>query len=135
MAMNVQNKTALITGAGSGINFTFAKVLLEKGCNVVIADLTLRPESEELVRAYSGEGKSVKAVFVKTDVADWGQLERAFDVAVEEFGGVDIVVPGAGIYEPVSNLMDDLVKVFWSNFCSRGRISGIRLDRKSQKMT
>jgi 3-hydroxybutyrate dehydrogenase len=37
MAMQVNGKTAIITGAGSGINFEFAKLLLEKGCNVVIA--------------------------------------------------------------------------------------------------
>lgn len=105
MAMNVKDKTALITGAGSGINFSYATVLLSKGCNVVIADLTLRPESEELVAKYSNDGEGARCVFVKTDVADWKQLDRMFEFAVEEFGSVDIVVPGAGIYEPVSTLL------------------------------
>jgi 3-hydroxybutyrate dehydrogenase len=101
MAMNVAGKTAIITGAGSGINFCFAKILLGKGCNVVIADLALRPEAQALVAEYPLEGEGAKAVFQKTDVADWKQLEKMFEVATEHFGGADIVCPGAGVYEPV----------------------------------
>ncbi|KAF5871954.1 putative nad-dependent 15-hydroxyprostaglandin dehydrogenase protein [Botrytis fragariae] len=100
MAMNVQSKTAIVTGAGSGINFCFAKLLLSKGCNVVIADLALRPEAEELISKYSDSSNGPKAVFLKTDVTEWAQLEKMFEVATEQFGGADIVCPGAGVYEP-----------------------------------
>jgi NAD(P)-dependent dehydrogenase (short-subunit alcohol dehydrogenase family) len=55
-----------------------------------------------VVKKYSGQSNTPnRAVFQKTDVVDWEQLERMFDVAVGEFGDVDIVCPGAGIYEPV----------------------------------
>jgi len=54
--MQVADKTAIVTGAGSGINYCFAKLLLENGCNVVIADLSLRPEAQELVSKYSSKG-------------------------------------------------------------------------------
>lgn len=119
--MNVSGKTALITGAGSGINFSYAKLLLSKGCNVLIADLSLRPEAEELLTKYplspspptssdpattaepsTSSGPVAKAVFQKTDVADWKQLDKMFEVAIQHFGSIDIVCPGAGIYEPVS---------------------------------
>ncbi|KAG9229789.1 hypothetical protein BJ875DRAFT_177197 [Amylocarpus encephaloides] len=100
MAMNVASKTAIVTGAGSGINFEYAKKLLEKGCNVVIADLALRPEAEGLLKLYPLSGEGAKAFFQKTDVADWAQLDAMFEVAVKNFGGADIVCPGAGIYEP-----------------------------------
>jgi len=99
--MNVENKTAIITGAGSGINFSYAKLLLSRGCNVVIADLTLRPEAQALITEYPFESKGAKAVFQKTDVADWTQLEKMFEVATKRFGGADIVCPGAGVYEHV----------------------------------
>ncbi|TVY27587.1 15-hydroxyprostaglandin dehydrogenase [NAD(+)] [Lachnellula hyalina] len=122
MAMNVENKTAIITGAGSGINFCYAKLLLGKGCNVVIADLMLRPEAQALISEYPLESKGAKAVFQKTDVADWAQLETMFEIATKHFGGADIVCPGAGIYEPL-----------WSNFwippgtgTSRDTIEGSR---------
>lgn len=61
---------------------------------MLIADLALRPEAEKLLEEYKS---SPKAVFVKTDVKEWTQLERMFEVALKEFGGVDVVCPGAGI--------------------------------------
>lgn len=100
MAMNVQSKTAIVTGAGSGINFCFAKLLLGKGCNVVIADLALRPEAQELISKYSDSSNGAKAVFLKTDVTEWAQLQKTFEIATEQFGGADIVCPGAGVFEP-----------------------------------
>ncbi|KAI1331026.1 hypothetical protein F5Y16DRAFT_361961 [Xylariaceae sp. FL0255] len=102
---SVAGKTAIITGAGSGINFEFAVLLLSEKCNVVIADLVLRPESEALLKKYSNKDSSPRAVFVKTDVTKWSELERMFQTTLDEFGSFDIVCPGAGIYEP-----------HWTNF-------------------
>jgi 3-hydroxybutyrate dehydrogenase len=103
MAMNVSSRTAIVTGAGSGINLSFAEQLLEKGCNVVIADIALRPEAQALVAKYPLSSSGTKAVFQKTDVTDWTQLDAMFSCATEHFGGADIVCPGAGVYEPVLN--------------------------------
>ncbi|KAJ4290272.1 hypothetical protein N0V90_010487 [Kalmusia sp. IMI 367209] len=94
-SFSVKGKTAIVTGAGSVL-------LLSKGCNVLIADLALRPEAQKLLDTYT---TSPKAVFQKTDVTDWMQLERMFDVARRQFGSVDVVCPGAGIYDP-----------HWTNF-------------------
>ncbi|KAG9256365.1 uncharacterized protein F5Z01DRAFT_720516 [Emericellopsis atlantica] len=101
MALSVAGKTAVVTGAGSGICYSFAKLLLQQKCNVVLSDLALRPEAESLVKDFSSE--STRAVFQQTDVTKWDQLDRAFEVAKREFGGFDIVCPGAGVYEPVSS--------------------------------
>lgn len=70
---------------------SFAKLLLSKNCNVVIADIALRPEAEKVVEEYSAKGGKPRAVFVKTDVANWDQLANMFEVADKEFGGADIV--------------------------------------------
>ncbi len=78
----------------------------------MIADLTLLPESEDLIKSTPStenngntgviEGtKKARAVFQKTDVTDWKQLEAAFERATSEFGALDVVCPGAGIFEPV----------------------------------
>ncbi|TWU73730.1 hypothetical protein ED733_000404 [Metarhizium rileyi] len=104
-SFTVTGKTAIVTGAGSGISYSFAKLLLSRGCNVVIADLGLRPEAEELVSKHANMTDSPRAVFTKTDVTSWPDLKRMFEVAVAEFGSFDIVCPGAGVYEP-----------HWSNF-------------------
>jgi len=87
----------------AGINFAFAKSLLAKRCNVLFADLALRPEAQELVANYAIQSQSpATAVFQQTDVREWQQLERMFDVAKAKFGDVDVVCPGAGVWEPVS---------------------------------
>ncbi|KAH8726528.1 hypothetical protein GQ44DRAFT_771291 [Phaeosphaeriaceae sp. PMI808] len=103
---SVIGKAAIITGAGSGINFSFASLLLSHGCSVLIADLSLRQEAQNLVEQYSirKPGKPM-AIFLQTDVTSWPQLERMFTTATQEFGSIDIVCPGAGIYDP-----------HWSNF-------------------
>lgn len=75
----------------------FARLLLEHGANVIFADLALRPEAEAVVKKYQS---SPKAVFQKTNVISWAQLEDAFKAAMDNFGSVDIVCPGAGVFEP-----------------------------------
>ncbi|KAF1998953.1 NAD(P)-binding protein [Amniculicola lignicola CBS 123094] len=89
-----------------GINYSFTALLLSRGCSVLLADLALRPEAQKLVDEYSTktDGRP-RAVFLKTDVTDWTQLTRMFTVASEEFSTIDIVCPGAGIYDP-----------HWTNF-------------------
>ncbi|KAK2057283.1 short chain dehydrogenase [Colletotrichum caudatum] len=104
-SFSVSGKTAIITGAGSGINLCFAELLLAQGCNVVIADLSLRPEAKVLVSKHQDAGAKPRAVFVETDVTSWPALCNMFNVAVSEFGGFDVLCPGAGVYEP-----------HWSNF-------------------
>jgi 3-hydroxybutyrate dehydrogenase len=79
---------------------------VSKGCNVLIADLSLRPEAQTLVSEHSqpAPNKGV-AVFHRTDVTKWADLTSAFRAALAAFQVVDIVVPGAGVFEP-----------HWSNF-------------------
>jgi 3-hydroxybutyrate dehydrogenase len=107
MAIQLSGKTALVTGGGSGICLAFTQALLAKGCNVVVADLALTPEADEAFRPFQSGGDTTTKpspglVFVPTDVTDWKQLRRAFDTAIEHFHALDVVCPGAGIFEPVS---------------------------------
>jgi NAD(P)-dependent dehydrogenase (short-subunit alcohol dehydrogenase family) len=102
MALDIKGKVALVTGGGSGLCLGFTKKLLDGGCSVVVADLKLVPEAEEVMKSGGGADGASKVEFVKTDVTDWNQLQHAFDVAMEKFGRLDIVIPGAGIFEPAS---------------------------------
>lgn len=70
---------------------SFAQLLLSRNCNVVIADIALRPAAMKVVESFSGKGGGPRAVFVPTDVTNWEQLTTMFDVADAEFGGADIV--------------------------------------------
>lgn len=62
---DLNGKTVIVTGGGSGISL-FTLRLLEAGCNVVVADLALSPEAEALNK-YT---QTPKAIFQKTDVTD-----------------------------------------------------------------
>ncbi|PMB67019.1 15-hydroxyprostaglandin dehydrogenase [NAD(+)] [Beauveria bassiana] len=113
---SVQGKTAVITGAGSGKQKTSLSPPKKPPppehrltcCNVVVADIKLRPEAESLLSEYSSSGGggggssdgAPRAVFVKTDVSAWEDLRNMLDKAVSEFGSFDILCPGAGVFEP-----------------------------------
>ncbi|RYP59403.1 hypothetical protein DL769_008548 [Monosporascus sp. CRB-8-3] len=99
---DVKGKVALITGAGSGISHALAQQLLGAGCSVMIADLALRPESEATIAQYPHPAANGKpsATFHKTDVTNWAQLSELWEQTLKTFGRVDIVVNGAGIFEP-----------------------------------
>ncbi|KAK5203657.1 hypothetical protein LTR47_008466 [Exophiala xenobiotica] len=104
---HLADKIAVVTGGGSGINLAFVKLLHNAGCKVLIADLGLHADAKKWLDSL--EPKSDAIAFQQTDVTDWSQLERMFNVCQEKFGSVpDIVVPGAGIYEPSSN-------TFWAD--------------------
>ncbi|MCJ1474005.1 hypothetical protein MMC13_002661 [Lambiella insularis] len=90
MALSLAGKTAIVTGAGSGINqpadyiiyvginLLFARLLLSKQCNVIFADLALRPEAKELVADHSSSSRApAQAVFKKTDVREWSELVQS----------------------------------------------------------
>ncbi|KAI0158092.1 hypothetical protein GGR57DRAFT_35243 [Xylariaceae sp. FL1272] len=98
---NVSGRTAIVTGAGSGINYEFAALLLSLKCNVVFADIALRPEADNLVKKYCGSKSSPRSIFVKTNVSKWSDLTRMFTTTLDEFNDFDILCPGAGVYEPL----------------------------------
>lgn len=113
-----------------GINLSFARLLLDSGCNVLIADLALRPEAQVIVDKHTPQTTSSRAVFQQTDVTDWVQLERMFEVAEREFGEIDIVCPGAGVYEPVFPLLISFAYIpMLRNIDSTGAISGVLLGQ------
>lgn len=81
----------------AGINYEFAKILLEHDCSVVIGDLSLRPEAQELLDKYQSKPR---AIFQRTDVTNWTDLNRLFAKTIEEFDTFQLVCPGAGVFEP-----------------------------------
>ncbi|KAI9150465.1 NAD(P)-binding protein [Paramyrothecium foliicola] len=120
-AYDVSDKIAIVTGAGSGINHALTEILLQNGCSVVMADLRLRPEAEATLANYPHPAASPgapSAIFLKTDLADWAQLQTLFDGAVKTYGRVHIVVNGAAVYEPP-----------WSTFWNAPGISPLANDR------
>ncbi|WP_319452895.1 MULTISPECIES: SDR family NAD(P)-dependent oxidoreductase [unclassified Mycobacterium] len=95
----LDGKVALITGAGSGIGWAAAKLFAAEGARVVCVDVT-GTESD----AADAIGDS--AVAVRADVTHAGDVQRMVDVAVERFGGLDVLFNNAGIGGPRAKLAD-----------------------------
>lgn len=95
---NLKNKITVVTGAGSGINLSFARLAVQQGARVIVADLKLTSDGEKFMK---GEGAK-NAVFVKCDVTKREDLENLIKVSEKEYGDVpDVYIAGAGVFEPV----------------------------------
>ena len=91
---DLRGKTAVITGSASGIGRATALEMAREGMNVVIADIheAGMEETAAQVRA-----RGVKAAVKKTDVSKKEQVKALIDFAIEEFGGIDIMMNNAGV--------------------------------------
>ena len=89
--MQVQGKTFLVTGGGSGLGEATVRLLAASGGNVVIADVNR--ERGQQVAAEIG----APAVFVAADVTDEDSVKHALDIAMSTFGGLHGTISCAGI--------------------------------------
>lgn len=92
--MDFTGKTAVSTGAASGMGFLFAQSFAELGGNAVLCDVN-REALDEKVMEINAQGKG-KAVGVVCDVRDYAQVCRARDEAVKAFGRIDVMANFAG---------------------------------------
>lgn len=94
MTQELSGKTALVTGAGSGIGRAAAQAYARAGAQVVVVDLDPRG-GEETVELIAGAGG--QALFVPADVTKAGQVESMVATAVGTFGGLHCAFNNAGI--------------------------------------
>ena len=91
MAGRLEGRTALVTGAASGIGLGIARRFLEEGASVVFTDV-----DEERLKAAAPE-REPRAATCRADVAEPADAEDAVDLAVRTFGSIDVLVNNAGI--------------------------------------
>src|SRR6476660_7675050 len=92
--MRLQNKSAIITGAASGIGKDIALVFAREGAKIAIADLNKEAADATANEIRSGGGT---AIGVAMDVTDERAVNDGVAATVAAFGGVDILVSNAGI--------------------------------------
>jgi NAD(P)-dependent dehydrogenase (short-subunit alcohol dehydrogenase family) len=88
----LQDRVAVITGAGSGIGLASARRLHSEGAKIVVADV-----DETAGKAVAEE---LDGLFVQVDVTDEAQVEALFQTTVDTYGSVDVAFNNAGISPP-----------------------------------
>src|SRR5262245_21339077 len=104
------DQTMLVTGAGRGIGEAIALACAEMGANVVAS---ARTESEIEGTAAAARRLGRKALAVRCDVTQAGELDELVRRTVAEFGGVDVLVNDAGGFPPMSVPDTDLPSWEW----------------------
>jgi NAD(P)-dependent dehydrogenase (short-subunit alcohol dehydrogenase family) len=87
---------ALVTGAATGIGRSVAERFAEEGAHVVVTDIDFAL-AEEVAQSIVAKHGLRRAVAISLDVSMEDEVNRAFDAATREYGGVDVVVSNAGI--------------------------------------
>lgn len=101
-----QDKTLLLTGANGGIGRAVAELFYAHGANLVLTDLD-HAGLEAFAQGLGGDVAQRVAV-LRMEAANPDDAQRAVDVARERFGGIDCLVPSAGLYmaQPVEEMTD-----------------------------
>jgi 3-hydroxybutyrate dehydrogenase len=115
--MKLREKSALITGAGSGIGKGIAETFAREGASVAIADLNFSAAQAVSKQINSAGGRAIP---IQMDVANEDQVNAGMEQVVQNFGGVDVLVSNAGI-----QIINPIVDFSFSDW---RKLVGIHLD-------
>lgn len=105
--MRLQDKIAIVTGAGSSIGRESAILFANEGARVIVAEINDQAGQE------TAEQIGKNALFVKIDVSSWDDTQRMVKSAVDHFGGLDILFNNAGIDLPYATTVVDTELSDW----------------------
>lgn len=95
--MLLENRVAIITGAGSGFGRATAELYAKEGAKVVVVDYNEETAKQTVtaIKEHGGE-----AVAVRADVSNDEDVKNFVQTAISEYGQIDILFNNAGIYAP-----------------------------------
>ena len=100
--MRFENKSIIVTGAGSGIGRAAALLFASEGGRVIVADKT--EGADETAHLIAQAGGTAKAIRIDAGLED--DVIRAVALACDSFGGLDVMFANAGISGGMANLFD-----------------------------
>jgi 3-oxoacyl-[acyl-carrier protein] reductase len=99
----LQDKVAIITGAGQGIGLAYAERFLAEGARVVVAEIN-EERAASAMKQLDGQGD---VVLQQTDISDEASAEACAAAAIDQFGKLDILVNNAALYYDIDNERND----------------------------
>ncbi|MXV14472.1 SDR family NAD(P)-dependent oxidoreductase [Hufsiella ginkgonis] len=122
MDLQLQNKTAFVSGSTAGIGYAIAKQLLQEGATVVINGRT----AERIDAAIARLQAEIPGADVSGIAADFSNAEEISRL-LQQLPETDILVNNAGIFEPTP--FTDIPDADWFRFFEVNVMSGVRLSR------
>lgn len=110
----LNGKTAVVTGAGSGIGKSIGITLLQQGAKVVFSDISqdrLEQVKEEVIE------QGLTAAIITCDVSSSADVDTLIDQAIERLGHIDILVNCAGIYDGYAGI-EETSEALWDRIMS-----------------
>ena len=125
--MKLQNKVAIVTGAGSGMGRAIALLFAKEGAKVVVSDINLETLNKVVTEITFGGGI---ATAVMGNVAKEQDIQNIVDTAINTYGTLDILVNNAGIMDnfvPAAEVTDEL----WERVFAINITGPMRATRKA----
>jgi NAD(P)-dependent dehydrogenase (short-subunit alcohol dehydrogenase family) len=108
--MRLQDKVALITGAGSGIGRESALLFAKEGASVVVCDLKQEAGAETVALIQQAGGT---ATFARGDVSKAADVQQMIAVAESTYGRLNVLFNNAGIFHPEDGSVLDTEEAIW----------------------
>ena len=105
----LDGRVAIVTGAGSGNGLAIASAYAREGASVAIAEYS-RERGEAAADQIETAGG--RAMFVRTDVRSWSDVDQAVSQTVRELGRLDVLVNNAGVLDGYATCLDTTEELF-----------------------
>jgi 3-oxoacyl-[acyl-carrier protein] reductase len=137
--INLDGKSAIVTGAARGIGSAISYNLARYGADVAIIDIDHLDEAENTVKKIEALGR--KAIVIKADISVYNEAAKVVDKVVKEFGRLDFLVNNAGInrdgviWKMTEDQWDKVININLKGYFNySGAVAQIFREQKSGKI-
>lgn len=114
----LENKTAVVTGAGSGMGKAIAMLFAAEGAKVIVSDIKAE-RIDAIVKEITGKGG--QATGIVANVANEQDVEKMINAAISQYGSLDVLVNDAGVMDDFSGVAD-VTDQMWN------RVMGVNIN-------